>query len=250
MQGNNASDCSNSSLDRRSALKAIGATGVAATVGAGSAAATADGESVARNNEPKTNTSDLQGRDERRAVAEAVSSRDFKAVARELQKRGTRPDPSAGDAFVVTHPEDDIEYTTVMVPFVAGDGEQAHVLWTDSDYAETVGTFVEQRTGDSDVAYLTTTIKAAEGTATVTERELTEEQVRTFKQQNSESSDQVTTQGFPNCNVNFSCVGTAAAKAGVLYGVCASCAGGFLPSCAACAGSGILMVETDCSLCK
>lgn len=141
----------------------------------------------------------------------------------------------------------------VVVPFVAGEGEQAYAIWTDTQQAETVGAFVERVPDISDIAYRVTSIKYTNGEAVTTTRDITNEDVREFESRYVEGSGGISTADtFPNCNngINFECVGTAAGKAGVLFGACATCAAGGVPACVACAGSGILFVNTDCSLCN
>jgi hypothetical protein len=243
-----SSDDSASGIDRRSVLKTVGATGLAATVGVGSTVATSG--SGDEDETPDTETTDLSGSRERKAVADALSDDDFSALVAELADEGASKRPKDANAFTVAHTDDDIEYTVVVLPFAADDAHNAYALFCDSAYVENTAVYVG-RPSESGVKYRVTTYTVGGDDVVSTERELTPSEVREFKREiQPESHGDFTTQGFPTCNVNFECVGTAAAKAGVLFGACASCANGFLPACAACAGSGIQFVNTDCSLCK
>jgi hypothetical protein len=237
-------DGSSSGIDRRSVLKTIGATGLAATAGVGSGAAATDGDT------PDTETTDLSGSRERKAVADALKDAEFSKLTAKLKDAGASQRSGDANAFTVTHTDDGIEYTVVVLPFEADDAHDAYGLFCDSQYVENSAVYVEApSTGD--VEYRITEYTVSDADVVSSEHELSRTEVREFKRQvQADSDDDFTTQGFPNCNVNFECVGTAAAKAGVLFGACASCANGFLPACAACAGSGIQFVNTDCSLCK
>jgi len=241
-------DGSSSGIDRRSVLKTIGATGLAATAGVGSGAAATDSETP-DGETPDTETTDLSGSRERKAVADALKDDEFSKLTAKLKETGASQRPGDANAFTVTHTDDGIEYTVVVLPFEADDAHDAYGLFCDSQYVESSAVYVETPS-TSGVEYRVTEYTVSDADVVSTEHELSRPEVREFKRQVRADSDDVTTQGFPNCNVNFECVGTAAAKAGVLFGACASCANGFLPACAACAGSGIQFVNTDCSLCK
>jgi hypothetical protein len=61
----------------------------------------------------------------------------------------------------------------------------------------------------------------------VTKRNIAQEEVYEVKQSYlTAGGDRISTQEFPDCDINFECVSTTAAKGRMLFGVCASWAGG------------------------
>lgn len=238
-----------SKSNRRSFMKTLGgATASAAGLGMVNPVSARDGWSNEIDNR------DLDGAAEAAAIKEAVGSEDFQTVRDALAKNGATTELEGRNAFVVDHQGKGLEYTVVMVPFDAPGKDEAYVLWSDSPQTKTLGSYVEVAKEGSEAVYQTAKVEPNNGHAKITERSFAASDIaneisgRSIKTMNHENSD--CPGGFPLCNINFSCVGTAAAKAGVLYGACSSCAGGFIPACFACAGSGILLVETDCCVCN
>ena len=238
-------------VNRRRFMKALGVTGGAVALGSMSSTA-ATATSTKSTDESQVKSDDITGSEENRVVSEAISDSEVNRIKEELTEQGYVPQRNRADAFEVHHLDIDIEYRVVLIPFKTGDSDvQSYILWTDSPRITTVGTKAEQLGEGTSESYEITNYEVGINQLHTTVRTITAEEVRKFKQRYIQNSDgDFSTAGFPNCNINFSCVGKAAGKAGVLFGACASCASGFVPACFACVGSGILLVETNCNLCK
>jgi len=229
-------------IDRRSLLRAAGAAGAATVAGA----ASATGAGASAPDTPTTSSTDLEGSRRLRVLGAVARDDAAGRITGELRDRGAKPRLQESSVFRVDHDNEPAAYTVAVVPFETDDPTtQSYMLWSDSDRALDVGVVAES----VEDGYRITNVEDVGATVSVSQRTVTDDQLQTFGRR-VETIGATTTGGFPNCDINFRCVAIAAAKAGVLYGACASCAGGFVPACFACVGSGILLVETDCSLCN
>jgi len=230
-----------SGIDRRSLMRAAGAAGATTALGAAGASTAGASEPDA----PTTSTTDLEGSRRLRALDAVARDDAAERIAAELRERGAEPQLRESTVFRVDHETEPATYTVAVVPFETDDpATQSYMLWSDTDRAMDVGVVAES----VDDGYEITNVEDVGGAVSVSRRTVTDAQLRSFGRR-VETVGATSMGGFPNCDIDFDCVAIAAAKAGVLYGACASCAGGFVPACFACVGSGILLVETDCTLC-
>lgn len=235
------------SINRRRFVRSLGAVGGLTALGSVNSvrgAITSNGQ-----DESEVRTEDITGRDEQELTAHALDEPDVQLIHEELAEFGYTPKQDQANAFHVYHLDSDLEYRVVIIPYQTGsNNEQSYILWTDSSLAITVGARTERFRNDNGMGYETTSYTPGTNWAKTTRRTITPEELERYERYLED--DGITIQNFPTCNINFECVATAAAKAGILVGACASCASLFIPACFACAGSGILFVNTDCSLCK
>jgi hypothetical protein len=174
------------------------------------------------------------GKPRRTYLAEALSDSEVKQLRQAFVGRGWTP--NVGDATVIEtdDPEEGAYYHTVTIPFRTHKSqEDAYIVWTNSDMAETMGQHARRIEPEDAEAYWIITTYNAEG------GEITTEQEKVLN--------------FLGCSdINPGCIAAIAASYAFLFSECAACAGSagvLVPACAGCVGA-VLTWAGAISLCE